>query len=48
MKLSDVAQKLGCRLEGPPELEIRGVAGIESLPKRGRLRPCESAGTFRC
>src|SRR3979490_2927156 len=29
MKLSDVAQKLGCRLEGPPELEIRGVAGIE-------------------
>src|SRR5437763_17125898 len=29
MKLSEVAQKLGCRLEGPPELEIRGVAGIE-------------------
>jgi UDP-3-O-[3-hydroxymyristoyl] glucosamine N-acyltransferase len=29
MKLADVAQKLGCRLEGPPELEIRGVAGIE-------------------
>src|ERR1700682_4735001 len=29
MKLSDVAQKLGCRLEGPPELEITGVAGIE-------------------
>src|SRR2546423_15578125 len=29
MNLSEVAQKLGCRLEGPPELEIRGVAGIE-------------------
>src|SRR6266480_3838304 len=29
MKLSELAQKLGCRLEGPPELEIRGVAGIE-------------------
>ena len=29
MKLSEVAQKLGCRLDGPPELEIRGVAGIE-------------------
>src|SRR5438874_9386785 len=29
MKLAEVAEKLGCRLEGPPELEIRGVAGIE-------------------
>jgi UDP-3-O-[3-hydroxymyristoyl] glucosamine N-acyltransferase len=29
MKLSEVAQKLGCRLEGSPEIEIRGVAGIE-------------------
>ncbi|HUC53280.1 MAG TPA: UDP-3-O-(3-hydroxymyristoyl)glucosamine N-acyltransferase [Candidatus Cybelea sp.] len=29
MKLADVAEKLDCRLEGPPELEIRGVAGIE-------------------
>ena len=29
MKLADVAQKLGCRLEGPPEIEIHGVAGIE-------------------
>src|SRR5262249_3200543 len=29
MKLSEVAQKLGCRLEGPPETEIHGVAGIE-------------------
>jgi UDP-3-O-[3-hydroxymyristoyl] glucosamine N-acyltransferase len=29
MKLSELAQKLGCRLEGPPGLEISGVAGIE-------------------
>jgi len=29
MKLADVAQKLGCRLEGPPDLAIDGVAGIE-------------------
>jgi UDP-3-O-[3-hydroxymyristoyl] glucosamine N-acyltransferase len=29
MKLSEVAQNLGCRLEGPPDLEIRGVSGIE-------------------
>ncbi|MFI5056922.1 MAG: LpxD N-terminal domain-containing protein [Candidatus Acidiferrales bacterium] len=29
MKLSDIAQKLGCRLEGSPETDIRGVAGIE-------------------
>ena len=29
MKLSEVAQKLGCRLEGPPDVEISGVAGIE-------------------
>ncbi len=29
MKLSELAPKLGCRLEGPPDLEIRGVAGIE-------------------
>jgi UDP-3-O-[3-hydroxymyristoyl] glucosamine N-acyltransferase len=29
MKLSEVAQKLGCRLEGSLEIEIRGVAGIE-------------------
>ncbi len=29
MKLAEVAQKLGCRLEGSPEIEIRGVAGIE-------------------
>jgi len=30
MKLSEVAQKLGCRLEGSPEIEIGAVAGIES------------------
>ncbi|HEY6944639.1 MAG TPA: UDP-3-O-(3-hydroxymyristoyl)glucosamine N-acyltransferase, partial [Candidatus Acidoferrum sp.] len=29
MKLSELAQKLGCRLEGPPDLEISGVAGME-------------------
>src|SRR5258708_8756578 len=29
MKLAEVAQRLECRLEGPSELEIRGVAGIE-------------------
>jgi UDP-3-O-[3-hydroxymyristoyl] glucosamine N-acyltransferase len=29
MKLSELAQKLSCRLEGPPDVEISGVAGIE-------------------
>ena len=29
MKLSEVAQKLGCRLEGSPDTEIHGIAGIE-------------------
>lgn len=29
MKLSELAQKLSCRLEGPPDLVISGVAGIE-------------------
>jgi UDP-3-O-[3-hydroxymyristoyl] glucosamine N-acyltransferase len=29
MKLSEVAQKLGCRLEGDPKLEITGVSGID-------------------
>jgi UDP-3-O-[3-hydroxymyristoyl] glucosamine N-acyltransferase len=29
MKLAEVAQRLGCRLEGPQDLEIRGVGGIE-------------------
>jgi UDP-3-O-[3-hydroxymyristoyl] glucosamine N-acyltransferase len=30
MKLSEVAQKLGCRLEGSPDTEIGAVAGIEN------------------
>jgi UDP-3-O-[3-hydroxymyristoyl] glucosamine N-acyltransferase len=30
MKLSDIAQKLGCRLEGDADAEIHGVSGIES------------------
>jgi UDP-3-O-[3-hydroxymyristoyl] glucosamine N-acyltransferase len=29
MKLSQLAEKLECRLEGAPDLEIHGVAGIE-------------------
>jgi UDP-3-O-[3-hydroxymyristoyl] glucosamine N-acyltransferase len=29
MKLSEVAQKLACRLEGSPDVEISAVAGIE-------------------
>ena len=29
MKLSEVAQKLACRLEGASEVEIHGIAGIE-------------------
>jgi UDP-3-O-[3-hydroxymyristoyl] glucosamine N-acyltransferase len=29
MKLAQVAQSLGCRLEGATDVEIRGVAGIE-------------------
>jgi UDP-3-O-[3-hydroxymyristoyl] glucosamine N-acyltransferase len=29
IKLSDIAQKLGCRLEGPGEASIHGVSGIE-------------------
>lgn len=29
MKLQELADKLGCRLEGNPEQEIRGVAGID-------------------
>ena len=30
MKLAEIARKLGCRLEGPADAEIHGVAGIES------------------
>lgn len=29
MKLQELAEKLGCRLEGDPEAEITGVAGID-------------------
>src|SRR5271165_619570 len=29
MNLSDIAQKLGCRLDGPGETPIHGIAGIE-------------------
>jgi UDP-3-O-[3-hydroxymyristoyl] glucosamine N-acyltransferase len=36
MKLSELAQELGCRLEGAPDLEIHGVAGIEHA-KTGEL-----------
>src|SRR5713226_624503 len=30
MKLAEIAQKLGCRIEGSAELEITGVAGLEN------------------
>src|SRR6267143_3486596 len=46
MKLSEVAQKLGCRLEGPPELEIRGVAGID-LAEPGQLTFLANRRYFR-
>ena len=36
MKLGEIAQKLGCKLEGDAQAEIRGVAGIESA-KAGEL-----------
>ena len=29
MKLQDLAQKLGCRLDGNPSIEITGVAGLD-------------------
>src|SRR5262245_63811776 len=29
MKLAELAQTLNCRLDGPPDLEITGVTGIE-------------------
>jgi UDP-3-O-[3-hydroxymyristoyl] glucosamine N-acyltransferase len=46
MKLAEVAQKLGCRLEGPPDLEIRGVAGIE-LAEPGQLTFLANRRYFR-
>ena len=30
MKLREIAERLGCRLEGDGELEIAGVAGMEN------------------
>jgi UDP-3-O-[3-hydroxymyristoyl] glucosamine N-acyltransferase len=33
MKLQELAKKLGCRLEGKPGIEIRGVAGIDHAEK---------------
>lgn len=30
MRLDEIARRLGCTLEGPPDLEIVGVAGIEA------------------
>ena len=29
LKISDIASRIDCRLEGDPDIEIRGVAGIE-------------------
>ena len=29
MKLREIAERLNCRLEGPPEMDITGVAGME-------------------
>ena len=29
MKLQEIAHKLGCRLEGDPATDIKGVAGID-------------------
>jgi UDP-3-O-[3-hydroxymyristoyl] glucosamine N-acyltransferase len=29
MRLGDIAEKLGCKLEGPEDVEITGVAGLE-------------------
>jgi UDP-3-O-[3-hydroxymyristoyl] glucosamine N-acyltransferase len=36
MKLGEIAEKLGCSLEGDPNIEITGVAGIEEA-KSGEL-----------
>src|SRR5258708_18080785 len=32
MNLPELAKTLSCRLEGPPDIEIQGVAGIEQAP----------------
>src|ERR1700722_283779 len=36
MKLAEIARRLACKLEGDPQIEIHGVAGIESA-KAGEL-----------
>ena len=36
MNLSEIAQKLGCRLDGPGETPIHGIAGIE-LAEPGQI-----------
>ena len=36
MKLREIAEKLGCTIEGDPNIEIKGVAGIEDA-KTGEL-----------
>jgi UDP-3-O-[3-hydroxymyristoyl] glucosamine N-acyltransferase len=56
MKLKEIAERLDCRLRGPGELEIRGVAGIEeagpdeltfvSNPKYITKIPATSAGAI--
>ncbi len=46
MKLSEVAQKLGCRLEGSPAIEIRGVSGIE-LAGHGQITFLANRRYFR-
>src|SRR5438477_463030 len=35
MKLSEIAEKLSCRLEGDPSAEITGVAGMDRAAKIG-------------
>jgi UDP-3-O-[3-hydroxymyristoyl] glucosamine N-acyltransferase len=36
MKLSELAQKLACRLEGTPDIDIQGISGIEHA-QRGHI-----------
>jgi len=31
MKLSEIASKLACRLEGDPDVDVTGVTGIDQL-----------------
>ena len=46
MKLGEIAEKLGCELEGDANLEITGVAGIEEaqagrtdIPREPEISP---------